>query len=117
MYQRGAWCIYEKRPGRHQRAKPEFSRAQRSGADVSGESAHGGGQCGCGLHRGIRAERTTRIGFGIVVELRSTRQAMAAVARQVRHKGQPYGTARRRFLLELSFPYSKLGESYSWPMS
>ena len=48
------------RPGGDQRAEPQLPRAQRAGADVSGESADGGGQRGRGLHRGVRTGEPAR---------------------------------------------------------
>ena len=53
LHQRRAGSFHASRPGRDQRAEPQFPRPQRPRTDVSGLAAHSRGQRGCGLHRGI----------------------------------------------------------------
>ena len=62
LHQRRAGRFDPCRPGRHQRAKPQLSRTQRSRADVPGESVDGGGQRRRRLHRRVRAGRAVGTG-------------------------------------------------------
>ncbi len=57
LHQRWTGSFHASRPGRDQRAEPQFPRPQRPGADVPGLACHSGRQRGRRLHRGIRTQR------------------------------------------------------------